>query len=833
MDLDGNIFMNAVMKKPTDRLLEKGMASYNTGDYAVALNYFKRALQTNAPSDRTFIYLAHTYHSVGNISAATQVLHQAAKKHPECFQAYADLAKFLTEQRRYREAQKACQKAIRLCPKSIEMHMELARIYRNQDKTQRPIATYRKVIKLDPNHFSAHLELGSLLREKKSFKKARRALLKAIQISPQSIEARKELGRLDHALGNIDGANKTIRETIEQQQVNAALAYADKGDIKKAISMLQKILEANPQCFPAHMALGDVLCPHGRIKDSKRAYKRARASNPHSAEVHRKLGNLYLQLKDFNKAERYYRRSVQLEHNNPESHAALAQLLLESKQLKRAENIVKKPIKFPDPETQLLKIYCALGQSHDERGSLAKAMALKIVGFELEAALRNIIHSDPSFAPAPIGLATMLKTQGRFEEAKSVLLAALKQSGNSRSIRIELRKLDSSHKQVAKRAASLDKIRKGLTHKSKQSPRNSDALVGLFRFLMAHGKLASAFKVSEQAIHLDSNSMWELVNPIPEKYSGPPSYISLQQILHQLKRIRPSSRLALWSYFYQAVILVFIFDDYNPQVIRALGRIKRLITTRYLWMHALTAKFQLQRGSWADAIEDLQTILLHFPASWQTHCYMGEAKLGLGHTYDAMREFQKAALLSPDRGNVLAWRGEMRLWLGNYRLALKDLNNARRLGSDLALCWLGASLMKLGKHQKALRYLDEALNQCPFDAEAYLWRGEVKRYLGQHVAALADINKAIYMKNGIWAYFNRALIYLKLGRMAEMRNDFGYITRTFPELARFVADRIGKSFLINPSDPHIVEFLEAGLRLSRGNRRPERYATLISMATYR
>ena len=801
-------------------LLQKGISRYNAGNFAAALDFFRRALRINNQSADTFIYIAHAHHSLGHTAEAIESLYQAVQKHPDCFQAYADLGKFLAEQRRFPEAEKACRSAIRLQPKSVEMHMELARSYGVQRKTEKAKTTYQKILRLDSTHFSAYLELGSLLRRDKRIVEAQKVILKAIQIKPLSSEARIELARVYHAVGKVEKAKRTIKDAVERQQVNMALALADKGNSGTSLTIVRRILTDNPRCSAAHIALGDILRTQKRIEDSKKAYARALILDPHSVEVHSKLLDLYFQSNEFKGVVRQYLHLIQLQPDNPENHASLARLLFASRRLRKAEKVIKNALATLKSITPIIGIYQEIGRFHLQNNRVARA----------EGVFRQIIKRDPSFTPAIISLATIYREQCRFKEARAVLFSSIQKSEDHQKISMELKTIHRLQA-IFKKQESL--IEKGMALATKHSPKEFETRLEWFRLLIMHGKFSAAFRLAKQTINPDPNFMWELLTPIAQTDAKPPNKIALQYLLRKLKRIKAQSPHALWGYFYQAVISEIIWDHDSPPVLTALDRLRRSMSTRDLWMIAFTAKSRLHRGCWVEAMKDLQVVLRHFPESWKTHCHMGEVQLGLGHTDRAMKEFQKAVACSEDRGSVLAWRGEMHLWIGNYRAALQDLRNALRFGSNLASCWLGASLMKLGQYQKAVEYLNQAIDQRPLDGEAHLWRGEAKGYMGQYPAALADINRAIRLTNAIWGYFNRALIYSMSGKLDKMRTDFNYIVQAFPELVDFVAKRTGVDICSSPNNHNIVKFLKAGLELGRGNRRGERYATLITMATYR
>ena len=122
--------------------------------------------------------------------------------------------------------------------------------------------------------------------------------------------------------------------------------------------------------------------------------------------------------------------------------------------------------------------------------------------------------------------------------------------------------------------------------------------------------------------------------------------------------------------------------------------------------------------------------------------------------------------------------------------------------------------------------LDSALGPGSRDAEAYTWRGELNRKTGRYREALEDLNRAVELARGTWAYANRALVH------AALKNDFGLkkdYERIPGDVIRHARARLGLKSPTVWNKKQAVSLLETALRSALGVRRHETYLTPVWM----
>lgn len=227
-----------------------------------------------------------------------------------------------------------------------------------------------------------------------------------------------------------------------------------------------------------------------------------------------------------------------------------------------------------------------------------------------------------------------------------------------------------------------------------------------------------------------------------------------------------------------------------------------LFAGRYAWMNVMIGRFLALQGRWDQAAERLELgAAAKGMRDWRAHTCLAEVLLCLRQKAAARKALDRAVAAAGSdfqRGEALAWRGEIKLWLGEYESAIEDLARAQALGSSYAQTWKAGALVKLGRLDEALAELDAVVDHGPVDAETHLWRGETRRLLGRHDAALEDLKMT--PPDWFWARVNRALALYGAGRAADAARE-----------ARALKPQIGTS----------EKDLKAACETSRGFRREE------------
>lgn len=119
------------------------------------------------------------------------------------------------------------------------------------------------------------------------------------------------------------------------------------------------------------------------------------------------------------------------------------------------------------------------------------------------------------------------------------------------------------------------------------------------------------------------------------------------------------------------------------------------------------------------------------------------------------------------------WKNEYTLWSD----CLAKSPNKARVNNEI-----GTASAEQGRYEKALEYLDKAINLNPQYAEPYYNRGTVYGRLGQYQRTIDDCSEALRLKpDYVNAYNNRGNAYAALGLYSKAIEDYNTAIRLMPD----------------------------------------------------
>ena len=255
-----------------------------------------------------------------------------------------------------------------------------------------------------------------------------------------------------HKAGQRDRAESIYRKVLRRAPANAdalhllgMIAY-DRGRHEHAVQLLSRAVAGSPGFAEAHEHLGNALLALDRLEEAIACYRDAIALGPDRASAHANLAavlnrrglheaaqasaaravdlqpdlvegycNLAAALvgrRRFAEAEAAYRRALELQPDRAEAVSDLGHLLLEQKRAEEALSWQEKAIALqPDNATFHYRLAAAQFYRGDPHAS--------------EASCRRAIALNPAYAQAWSGFGQVLRSLGRFDEARSCLQRAL------------------------------------------------------------------------------------------------------------------------------------------------------------------------------------------------------------------------------------------------------------------------------------------------------------------------------------------------------------------------------------------------------------------------
>ena len=139
----------------------------------------------------------------------------------------------------------------------------------------------------------------------------------------------------------------------------------------------------------------------------------------------------------------------------------------------------------------------------------------------------------------------------------------------------------------------------------------------------------------------------------------------------------------------------------------------------------------------------------------------------------ALKDINLAIDLDDTRSDYFYWKAYVLSRMGNYGTAQNVLDEADKLGlNNYEFHALkGYVLFHLNSYKNALDELNLSINQAPFFAEPYVYRGEIYNVMGDTVKAYANFEKAISLQKTLpEAYYFLSVTYLSQKKIKEAEN---------------------------------------------------------------
>ncbi len=194
--------------------------------------------------------------------------------------------------------------------------------------------------------------------------------------------------------------------------------------------------------------------------------------------------------------------------------------------------------------------------------------------------------------------------------------------------------------------------------------------------------------------------------------------------------------------------------------------------------------------------ESYQRMFKLDPKSARGHQVLAQSYEEAGREADAIAEYELTVQLAPNMPGIheslgsLYWKtAEMDKAEAAFQKELEnDPNNF------LALYKLGSIRVERGKPEQGLPLLEQAIRQNPGEVDAYYYLGKGQGILGQHEAAVANLQKVVVGDTSAQliesAYYQLSQNYRKLGRVAEARTAIEKFQKLKGERERQQAEKV-------------------------------------------
>ncbi len=455
----------------------------------------------------------------------------------------------------------------------------------------------------------------------------------------------------------------------------------------------------------------------------------------------------------------------------PEARYGQARLLLDNAQRDEAQTRLREAIEADERYYPARRLLATLAQE-DRRWA------------DAEAHLRWLAEHRPATSAA-IDLATVLREQGRLEEAEAVLLP-LANRDDAPSLALlgrmyrEAGQLDAATA-VLDRAIATDPTfaaayeeqalvvlarpdpdfgaAEALLRRSVEAdPNRPGARIELGKLLAnvlgRPGDAAEQFRAAVNLNQGDPLAYRELGETLLE--SGAPE--AAVESFRRALQLQPSSHEAHHG-LATAYLALGRFDAAETEERTALD----LAGGNYTLSLVGLGDVARERANYDEAIERYGEALDRDPALVGAFLGLGKTAEARGNLDIARGHYQRGLEANPDNVLLLMALGRVQLAGGDAERALATFERARQLapGNAATSANIGQALWKSGRSEEALIQLEEAVQRNPADAQSLLAIGEINASLDRRDAALAAYERAAAARKGWYEpHFRRGVLLL-------------------------------------------------------------------------
>jgi len=208
--------------------------------------------------------------------------------------------------KKYDEEIIECEKYLWNSPFNVGMLMRLGNAAFAAGYLQRALANYKAVLETDAKNLEAIKAIGKIYMKLGDLQQAARYFDVALRIAPHDGEAarfRKDIAA-SATVGKIEQAGSSYRDKLkdkkeaEKLEIEAHLLRSE-DDVRKALSIKQEEVNANPNDPRLHRELGDLYLRLEDFRNAETCYKKALELDPADYFAREKLGDLQVKRWDY------------------------------------------------------------------------------------------------------------------------------------------------------------------------------------------------------------------------------------------------------------------------------------------------------------------------------------------------------------------------------------------------------------------------------------------------------------------------------------------------------------------------------------------------------
>ena len=223
--------------KSSESFYNKGIIHYEKGEYELAIDLFKKAVEKNSSNPQFYYNLGLAYVKTEEYELAINKFKEAISLNPKDADTLQNLGIAYYKKSRFEEAVQSYKKAIEIKPNDYEIYDNLGISYFSMKMYKDSIDCFKKALNLNKNNPSLAYNLGYAYYISEQYDLAKENFLYVISLNNTDEEAYFNLGNACLKLQELNLAKENYKKTLSLNPEHE--------EAKKALNSLHKIETAS------------------------------------------------------------------------------------------------------------------------------------------------------------------------------------------------------------------------------------------------------------------------------------------------------------------------------------------------------------------------------------------------------------------------------------------------------------------------------------------------------------------------------------------------------------------------------------------------------------
>lgn len=262
------VFVFAVQVVFGQTFLERGVQSFNEGDYKQAINWFDWAAKADSTDPVCFSNRAHAKRSVSDFQGAFQDFRKTTELNPDDGNAYFWLALCAFNIGEYQTSLDANSKAIELgSEQGSQAYMNRAQTFMRLGQNQKALTDYDSVIVAnDQRLMQAHFDRGQLYMRMNDSRTALKDFKKVVELNPQNVQLTWDIGRVSYDLEEYVDALSYYSKAIDRIDEPQPQMLLVRGETFEKLKNYEAAIEDYTRVIDSQFNLADAHYLRGQAK---------------------------------------------------------------------------------------------------------------------------------------------------------------------------------------------------------------------------------------------------------------------------------------------------------------------------------------------------------------------------------------------------------------------------------------------------------------------------------------------------------------------------------------------------------------------------------------